>query len=454
MSNELGATPQESAILFGQWRLALSILVWVEIFVNSGLVKMSIKSIAEQPDNELRLRRATYIGQLAVALVVFVALLVLAGPIAAALGHPELATLLRIAALDIPLYAAFLAASSITLGRGGYERQAIGWIVYSTAKFAIIATVVWLGFSIQGALVGNAASSLVGFAVVFVAWGRGQADLSELTRLARLLLVTSMPFLGLALLEGLAQSADLWLVSALVSSTLVFSYYAFAATLVDMPTFLLVGVNRVLFPSVAQAGAAGDEDAVGRFAVGGLRVAIMITVLAVAVIAATGRQALAFAFQSQAAEAYLPLAILMVASVGRSARSACTEVLMATNRVRLSVIILIGSVIAEVVLLALLAPRWGVSGAAAGAAIAALFSGGWAAFTLRRLLSWRPLFTLLRSAVAAVLVGVALYYVTPANPLWVLFAYPVALVAYLGLLALLREIDSDDVAIVRQAMAR
>ena len=92
-----------------------------------------------------------------------------------------------------------------------------------------------------------------------------------------------------------------------------------------MPVFLLVGVNRVLFPSVTTAGADGDRAKRSRIAAGGLRVALMITVLAVAVIAATGRAALEFAYKAEYAGAYIPLVILMVASVGRAARAVAAE---------------------------------------------------------------------------------------------------------------------------------
>jgi O-antigen/teichoic acid export membrane protein len=455
LANQLGLAS------FGQWRLVLSVLVWFEIFVNSGLVKMSTKAIAEKPGEGERLARATYLGQLVVAAGVFGLLVVLAGPIAAGLSDPRAATLLRIAALDIPLYAAFTAAGAIVLGRGHYERQAVAWIIYATAKFAFIAGLVWFGFSVPGALIGNALSSLVGFAVVFVPWRGAAVPFRDLRRLALELLVASMPFLGLALLEGLGQSVDLWTVSALGTGAVLLSWYASAAVLADMPTFLLAGVNRVLFPSVASAGADGDHRLVGHYAVQGLRVALIITVFAVAAIAATGRQALTFAYNPKYIGAYIPVTFLMVASVGRSVRSACTEVLLATNRSGLAVGILVGSVVLEVVLLVALTPRFGVNGAAAGAALAGLGAGLSASLALRDSIGWRPLKTFARCALAGAIVGVGLYYLTPLNladpvrnAVTVLIAYPAAIVVYLALLGVTRELDGEDVALVRSAMAR
>jgi O-antigen/teichoic acid export membrane protein len=459
LANALGSTPAESARLFGEWRVVLSVLVWFELFVNSGLVKMTTKAVAEHPDDETRITRAAYLGQFAVAGVTLALMLLLAGPIASAFDDKRAGTLLQIAALDIPVYALFLAASAVLLGRGRFERQAVGWILYATAKLGFVAMLVFAGFSVAGALVGNALASVVGLAVVFVPWGRGEADFGELVRLARQLLVASTPLLFLALLEGLGQSADLWLVSALVANGVLVGYYASATVLAEMPTFLLMGVNRVLFPSVARADSLGDSKGVADFAVHGLRVAIMVTVFAVAVVVATGKQALTVVYQPGFVGAYVPLVLLMMAAVGRGSTFACTEVLLATGRNRLALSLLGGSIALELTLLAVLAPRFGVNGAAAGTAATALATGLLLAVVLRRLLGWRPLATLVRSVVAACMVGVALYVLIPASPDWVgltvmaVVGYPLAAVAYLGLLRVMREIDASDIAVVRAAMA-
>jgi O-antigen/teichoic acid export membrane protein len=458
LANELGSSPSASTALFGTWRVILSVLVWFEIFVNSGLVKMATKRLAEKPGDESRLERAAYLGQALVAVIVFALVELVAPLIAAGLGHPEWTVLVRVSAIDIPVYSLFLAASSIQLGRGGFDRQAIGWIVYATAKLVLIAGLVWMRLGVTGALVGNALASTVGFAIVVSRWGKTDAPLAELRVLAREMLIDSLPFLGLALLEGLAASTDLWVVSGVVRGTgsvsrdTLIGFYASAAVLVDMPTFLLLGVNRVLFPSVARSSAEGDESAVRTIATGGLRVALIITLLAASVIVASGRAALQVALSGASAGAYAVLAVLIFACVGRSAREVCTEVLLATNRSGISVVILAGSVALEIALLVALIPRWGVVGAAAGAAFAAVVSGVWAALSLRSALSWRALATLVRAVLAAAIVGAALSAIPLPNPYWVLVTYPLAAVAYLALLGVMREFDAEDLATARSAL--
>ena len=118
---------------FGHWRVVLSVLIWFELFVGAGLVKVATKAIAASPGDRPRIARATYLGQALVAVVVFVALVGLADPIAALLGVPSLGPLLRISSLDIPLYALYMVAASILQGTHRFDRQAVALMVYATA---------------------------------------------------------------------------------------------------------------------------------------------------------------------------------------------------------------------------------------------------------------------------------------------------------------------------------
>jgi len=438
---------------FGQWRVVLSVLGWFEIILHSGLIKVATQRIAEAAESSADSARATYIGQAITGVGVLALMLLLAGPIAGAMSDPALATLIRVSALDLPIYALFLAATGVLLGEQRFERQIVASIVYATAKLVAVGVLVAVGFSVAGALVGNAIASGVGFAVAFAPLPGGMRPTKPVGPVLRIMAVASVPFLALSLLEGVGQSADLWLVSAVVANATLVGWYAAATVLAEIPLFLFSGLNRVLFPSVARARAEGDVELASRYAVQAVRLALMITAFAVAVMAATGKQALVLLYSAAFIGAYVPLAILMVASMGRVIRASCTEVLMAHGRRRASIVILVSTVVLELVLLGVLAARYGVVGAAAAAAIAALVGGVWAAVSLRRTLGSRPVMTLLRCGAAAAVVGLALAWVDP-TPVAILVAYPVAAVLYGGMLWVIGEIGRDDVASVRAAIGR
>jgi O-antigen/teichoic acid export membrane protein len=438
--------------LFGDWRVVLSLLAWFEVFVTSAIVKVATKEISETPDDTPRLGRAAYIGQMLVAGVVFLAVQVAAGPMAVALGDASLAPLIRISALDIPLYGLLTVASAIVLGRQRYARQGVAWIVYATAKAALIAGLVAAGFGVQGALVGNAASSLVGFAALVGPLGRRARWTSGLLETARGMLLVSIPFVAVSLVEWVAQNADLWLVSGLARPGALVGFYASATILAEVPVFLFLGLNRVIFPSVASARAAGEKSLADAYTTQAMRAALLVTVLALGFVAARGRQVIDLVYSSAYAAAYVPLVLLMAAALGRTVQATCTEVLMAENRRTTALTILVGSVVIEVALVAVLIPRFGLTGAASGAAIGGLAAAIACGVALRDAVGWRPLATLARALVAAALVSWPLALLAP-RPLWLPVALVGSVVAYLALLWVAREFSPDEVAAMRSMVA-
>lgn len=438
--------------LFGEWRLVLTVLAWFEIFVTAGLVKVATKEISERRAESAGIRRAAYVGQTLLSLAVFAAVEAVAGIIAGVLRDPAIGQLIRIAALDIPLFGLFMVASSEVLGEQRFERQAVAVIVYATAKAALITVLVAVGFSVPGALVGNAVSSLVGFAVVAVRGPRSRESMKEVMLGAQGLLLAAVPFLVLSLLDNLGQNADLWLVSAVVANTTLLGLYASAAVIAEVPVFLFLGLNRVVFPAVAKARAEGDLSLAGQHAALGVRAATIMTVLGVGLIAGTSRQVLEFVFSTPYEAAALPLMLLMVAASGRAIRATCTEILMAEDRRRDALLNLAATVALEVVAVAVLAGRYGLPGAAAGAAGSALLAAGWSGFLLRDTLGMLPLVTATRSLISAAVVGVLLTLLSPKASV-IPLVLPLASAVYVVILRLMGELTSTDIASIRAAIA-
>lgn len=439
--------------VFGEWSVTLSLLAWFELFVTSAIAKVVTKEISESPDDAATIQHAAYFGQTAVAAVVVGVVLAIADPLAAALGTPGLAPLIRLSTLDVPLYGLLTIASSVVLGRQRYERQGVAWLVYASAKAGLIAVLVWLGFSVQGALVGNALSSLVGFAALFLPAGGGIAKPAALSRVARGLLAASWPFLAIALIEGVGQHADLWLVSGIVSSGVPVGLYASATVLASVPVFLFLGLNRVIFPSVVEARAAGDVARADAYTTQAFRTALVVSVLAVALVAATGRQIIEVVYSPTYSEAFVPFVLLMVAGTGRTLQAVCTEVLMAQGRRGAALGILAGTVAAEVVAVAVLTELFALEGAAAGAALAALLAAALAALALRGSLGLAPLATFARCVLAGGVVGAVLAFADPPAA-WIVLALPLAVAVYAGLLAALGEFGPEDRAAMRAAIGR
>jgi O-antigen/teichoic acid export membrane protein len=443
LANKLGTAG------FGNWRVVLSVLMYFEMVINVGIVQVATKRLAESPQDRPRIERAAYLGQGVLVAVLFVIAELAAGPIAAALRDPSLAFLLRIAAIDIPLLGAFTIASAMVLGDHRFGRQAVGMAAYATAKFVGIGALVWIGWSIPGALIGNAVASLAGFAALFSIWRPASVSFAATAQEARGMGRAAVPFFAQTMIQGLEGESGLWFVQALAGSASA-GLFGAAQALADIPAFLFAGLSRALFPSVARADADHDDELVSRFATQGLRLSLLVTILGVAVIAATGKAVLSFVFTDEFAAAALPFTILMVATCGRLVYATCADVLMACGQRRRVLAIVSASAVIQIALLIIAVPRFGLLGAAWTAAIGSGVAAVASLVSVRERVGGRIRLTLMRACAAAAVVGVALSYVRPTG-LWLIPVYCVAAALYAGLLVVLGELDADDLESIRAA---
>lgn len=440
--------------LFGRWGVVLSVLAWFELFVTAGAAKVATKRISEEKTQAGGIAGGTYVAQAVVGAALFLAVVLLAPLLADLLGHPAFTTLLRVSALDIPLYGAFMAASAVVLGTGRYGRQGIGWIVYSSAKAGLVATLVALGYSVTGALIGNALASVVGLAAMALPRGKSVAvDFSGSRSTAYALTLASGPFLALALLEGFVQHVDLWLVSGIITRRVDVGLYAAATVLAEIPVFLFLGLNRVIFPSVAGARAAGCLELADRYTAQAVRAALIITAMGVGLAAGAGRQVLEFVYSRPYAAGFIPLVFLMSAGLGRTVQATCTEVLMAQDRRRLAVGILFGTVVAEVAFVVLGSVTRGITGAAIGAAAATVSSGFIALMSLRGAFGMSMAGTAVRAITSSGVLAWVLALFNPPAGLMPLVILGVS-GAYVGLLLAAGEFTARDREMVRAIVGR
>lgn len=434
---------------FGQWRVIFSLLIWLELFVGSGLPRVASKWIAEGRDSQAT-SAAAYFAEAVLASALFLLVQLLAGPVGLALRDAAVEPLLRIAALDIPFYAAFSTSRAIAAGMQRFERQAAAMFVYPLSKLVTIVVLVQLGFGVPGALVGNVLASVAAFAVAFVPWSFRSASLQ--TSLAAQMARRSVPYLAIGVLATLPLSLDLWLVKAMLGDDALAGLYGGASSIAQVPLFLFLGLHLVLFPSITKVTAGGEKDAAVRYSTQAMRFALLIGAFGIALIVTTGHQILALLYSQAFAAAFQPLVILMVAGSARTIWATCDEILLAVQRQRESLVLNVAMIFAEVALLFVLIPRMQLAGAAlavAGATILITVAG---VVRLRGMFSPQPIGTLIRSAAASTAVGLGLAFVNV--PLGALpLAYVLAAGTYVTLILLLGEARADDLASIRRALA-
>ncbi len=249
---------------YGAYGVVLSVLVWVEQVSRFTLAPAAAKLIPQVDDGD-----AVATAALGASLALFTALLgalwIVAPLAGGAVNVREGPFLLRLAALDLPVFGAYVACQGICQGRRQFPSTARAEMVYSAAKLAGVLALLAAGLTVAGALVVNVLASVAGLAAlaprVLSRLGRWSG-----TALARLLPTAARLGFYMLALQTVA-AIDLWSLTALTGpgERAVVGAYVAARTVALVPSLVLLALSEVLLPSLSGALALGDRQAARRY---------------------------------------------------------------------------------------------------------------------------------------------------------------------------------------------
>jgi len=234
---------------YGTFGLVMSILVVVEVLVITGIPEAIRKYGGEQPEVMKELIKKTLSWQLGYCVAVFLLFWLISPLIAAFFNDKNLTFLLRLASLDIIIYGLYKFYLAAQNGLHRFESYTTIGIIYSITKLAAIMGLVWLGFSVSGALIGNMVGSLVALVFAFVFTRLKDSD--ETPETVHYLWFAGQNvfyFVGLNLLF----SIDLWFVKYFLEDANV-GLYVSAGLFAKLTYSLSLALSAVLLPSISRA---------------------------------------------------------------------------------------------------------------------------------------------------------------------------------------------------------
>lgn len=299
--------------LYGAYGIVYSFLLSVELIGRLGLPQAVSKLVAETQTDASRLEATG----LTLAIIIFAAIFAgfwLAAPVLGAVFHvADGARLFRIAALDIPFYGVYFMITHILSGRRLFHLMSWATIVYGVSKAAGILILVQIGPSIAGALLVNAAGSIIGLAVAAVYVGRApfKLTLAQRTPIIRLAVPVALISLGTQILV----SVDLWALNAVGTAVddALKGFYVAAVNVARIPNLVAFVMTAVLVPSIAAAFAANDHALARSYLGGAVRFMAIALVPACALVALNASEVLGLLFSSEYAGGANLLMILIFA---------------------------------------------------------------------------------------------------------------------------------------------
>jgi len=427
---------------YARFAVASSVIVWLEAAGCSLIVRACSQFAASHRENWPDVVRTGLFVSLLWGGLLAVALFATAPTVASWLGDPALVPLLRLFAMDAPLFSSVAVTMGVLQGRRRYASRAAVTVVYWGAKVILTVAFVLGGLSETGAIFGSIAASVVGLVLGFRLTGRFPRPVRGL--IGRMLWFGVPVAIGLVI-HKFVISVDLWTVKALNPDADAAGFYAIAQYAASVPLFIAMAVAASATPALVQAWERGGRGALRRLVHGQYRFVLILSVPLVVIVLTDGPSLFSFLFSppyessARAARFLVPgTALFAVAVVGGN-------VLIAARRNWLVVVAVGSALLLQLLLLVLL----GEGGDLSRVGTATLITGAVLAVVMVAQVRWvagvGPGWgTVLRVSLA----GLA---VTAASLLWrpegvLLLPKGAALgILFLGLLLALGEIRKQEV---------
>lgn len=353
---------------YGIFTLAATITAWTAWTTATPFARAGIKLVSSASDWR---PVATTIVRINLMLgLAAVSGLWLVAPVAAsAFRESTLKFYLRLFSIDVMLFSLVQAHLQVLVGLGRFNERAASSGVLWTARLVLVVSLVGMGFSVTGAIIGSIAATLTQLAVCRYLI-RPPVWTTHSVPLAQFLTYGTPLFLSAVCLR-LFSRIDLFALKALGGTSAAAGWYGAAQNLSVIPGLFALSVSPLLLSSIERLGKAGrhaDAKATGNAAV---RATLAMLPFA-AMTAGASPEIVAFIFGAGFFPAASPLSLLIFGEVALAVVSVSAVVLIAAGRPWWTFAVAGPMLLLVSASHAVLIPKLGMVGAATGTATVAL----------------------------------------------------------------------------------
>lgn len=374
--------------MFGVWAL-FGVVIALAQMLDFGLGRALVRRVAQgRSHGQWSLIAAHFNSDLwpLLALVGLLTALVwlAAVPLARLLGVPDdliavAAVVLRLMAFSfLPILCTLILTAALEgAQRMGYTSLATVLNRLTFAGVAVLA--VSQGWDLAGVAAAHLSASLLQTLVLFLASRRVQPGLRASPRLARYRLLAQDwrfgRFIFATSLIALGYTATNKIVLARWSGMTSVAYYELAAVVAGQLFILALAVAQALYPAFSSTHAEGGLEAVRHLAARALRLSVLVIIPVGAAIIALAAPFIAAWFGRPLPQSIMALQWLTLAWLIVSLAASTSVGLQAIGRPALAWLLSVYTMVANLLLVLALVPRWGFSGLIAANCLAVSSSG-------------------------------------------------------------------------------
>jgi O-antigen/teichoic acid export membrane protein len=390
--------------LYGVYALAAAGVAWLEWTVLSLLARPTFKLIAEAEDWR-PVGAAVLRAHLLVGVITGAALFMASGTLARMFDVPGLALVLRVFALDIPLFMLAHAHRGIMVGRGQHASRAWTALTRWVLRVVLVAVAVVLGAPLWGVAALLAAAT---FGELLTARARVRPSLwtrgSEVVKVGTIFRYAAPLFVSATCLR-LFDRVDIFALRLFGEPMETVGVYGVAQNLALGPGVFGLAFAPAVVAMLSFRWRRGDLEGARRGATNAFRLGMLILPFAL-LAAGAGGGLVRTLFGEAYSAAATPFAFLIVGATAMLVLSIGSAVLLAADHPRWTVALAVPILLAAIIGHVLAIPRFGATGAAAVSASVAVLGAVASALVARRLTGVvLPTPTLIRGVVSGSIVA-------------------------------------------------
>ena len=364
---------------FGVLSLALTLITWIEWSVSSIFARATFTLVPRAED--WRPLGTTLIRHhLLLSVAMMVAVWIFSIPAARALRAPDLAWVLPVLAIDIPLFSLSQAHRNLLIGLGCFKERAYASAARWIVRLVLVVLLVELEFSMMGAVLASIGASAAEFATarLFVR----PSLFAQSSFPPRTLYAFAAPLFVFALVMRLFDKVDLFAVRLLGGTLSQAGAYSAAQNLSLAPGVFALAFAPLLMAALGRRLADGDGNGARVVARESMRATLLLLPFA-ALVAGAAPAIVVTCFGPSYAAAAPVFAVLVIGAVALVMVSVATAILTVAGKAVLTAILTAPLLPAAVIGHLLLIPRVGPLGASlvttglalacAGAAVSAVY---------------------------------------------------------------------------------
>ncbi|MBI5393398.1 flippase [Candidatus Woesearchaeota archaeon] len=465
------------AELFGVYGVVISLVTVVTMVLITGTQQVVAKFVSENPSHAEFIKRKALKLQLLFSGSITVIYFFSSFIIAYLLHDKNLIPFIQLSALIILFHSLFSVFMGYFNGLKLFKQQALYTAMYHIARMILTIIFVMFGYKVFGAIGAFVLSSVLFFVACLLFVGFTKIDTeknsnatiqNEKSNINNILIqkevVTtkrfisfSMPIMLYIVVIYLLMNIDLFFLKSLsgaAAANLYAGYYTAAQTIARIPYFVVAALPVVLFPLVSSSSFAKNIEKTRDYIRRGLRYTLLLLLPLTAAIAATAKELLTLLYSAEYAVGAKALFILIIGMMFLGLFTLFTTYISGSDKPRISFYLASITLVFAILLNYFLVQKYSMFGSAIATTIA-LFLGViiTAAYVYREYRVLIELNSFLRICYATVIMYIVAYFAHFTGYL-LIAEYIILGIVYLLVLYLSKEINEEDVGLVKRLIGR